>query len=519
MNQPPQDRAPEDTAGPEDALMAAYLDDRLDETERAAFEQRFTEEPAVARRLAEHLLLEADLRERAVSAAPLGRDTTRLVASATRRRMPRPRRLRWSPALVGVAAAALVALMVPVIWMIERSQSDGQAVTVELVHPEGRAGRVQVDGVSRALPTTWRLGQTLTTSMPITCRWRDHTTVAVSAGDEEARLRLLADGLALERGVIVAEVVPRGPAQVFRIEAGDAVATVLGTRFRLERQGSRTLLAVASGRVELRQGTAALVVAAGGTAIADATGVVATPSPSAISMPAAAGVDLARGLLARWSGESLDGNRLRDLSPAGHHGEATGVQAVAAPHGQALRFAGERSSATIPHLPALDVGEPQQPFALALWVRLPAGSRQQQTLIAKGRSQAQPGPTLAICLDVSPERSVSVYRWHDGPAVGASSMEASTWASARLVDDTWHHLAVVCEHATLRHCYLDGRLVGSDRTWWRNDTRNRSRWSLGRVENMGFTDESPFTGDLADVRLYGRVLSAAEVAALAQGGR
>ena len=48
---------------PDDQLIAAYLEERLDLAATSAFEQRLASEPALSRRLAAHVLLDLDLRD------------------------------------------------------------------------------------------------------------------------------------------------------------------------------------------------------------------------------------------------------------------------------------------------------------------------------------------------------------------------------------------------------------------------------------------------------------------------
>ena len=499
----------------QDQQIAAYLDDRLDAAAHAAFEQRLASEPALSRRLAAHLLLEVELRGQRTSPStrqPVVRGPVVSQASGTKksvRRRAQVSTIRW-PAVLAGAAALVVAVMLA--WPALHPAPS--AVEVELVVISTAVDAVSVDG-SRTPPSVLRPGQTLRVrpQATATLRWRGEATEAViTPTSGEAVVRLSEQGLILDVGAVDAVVAPRAPAQAFRITAGDAVATVLGTRFRVERQGPRTLLAVTSGRVELRQGEAMRVVGAGSSAIADASGVV-------INGAAATGVDLDRGLFARWSGDGLDGNRLRDLGPGGHHGETKGMQAIAGRQGKALHFDGERSLVTIPHSDDLTIGDPAKPFSVALWLRVPIGSTHEQNLLSKGRTTAQPGPTLAMCLTLSGGNRIDLYRWNEKGETDAPKLESSGWNLPRLDDGAWHHVAVVCEHATLRRCYHNGVEVGTDTTLWRNDTRNRTRWTLGRLENMGFSKEDPLTGDLDDVRVYDRVLTVAEVAALSGVGR
>ncbi len=515
----------------DDRQIAAFRDGLLDDAATSAFERRLVSEPALARRLAAHVLLDLDLHARArqshaptiaatstgassrtassgTASSAIRRVTTSRIAK-TKRAARRTRPFVWWP--VAAAAAAVLVAVIALGW-------PGASAPVEVQSSPGTT--VSIDGRSwSGTATGLRIGQRLRVSAPVTLRWRSEATeVVLLPTVGEAAARLLSDGLELEAGAVEAQVATRGPDRRFRITAGAAQATVLGTRFRVERQGARTLLAVTSGRVELRQGDAARVVGAGSSAIADASGV--TESSGVVKTQAATlGVELERGLFARWSGDGLDGTRLRDLGPGGHHGEAKGLQAIAGRQGKALHVDGERSLVTIPHSDAFDPGDPTKPFSVALWLRTPVGANHEQNLIAKGRTTAQPGPTIALCLVMSGGERIDVYRWHDGPALGAPQIESSGWRVGPLADNAWHHLAVVCENAALRRCYHNGIEVGTDTTLWRNDTRNRTRWTLGRLENMGFTKEDPLTGDLEDVRVYDRVLTAAEVTALAAPGR
>ncbi len=485
---------------PDDHLIDAYLEERLDPVAISAFEERLASEPALSRRLAAHVLLDLQLRD-LTGSAPSALPHT--PAPATPRRRHAPIRRWWPGALVSTAAA-LIAVVVLLNW-------PGSAPTGAHVAVVPTAGTtLTIDGQSGTV-SVLRVGQTLRIHGSATLRWPDQATEATvtPSGVESgiAVVRLSDHGLILDVGAVDADVAPQTPGHPFSITAGDAVATVLGTHFRVERQGKRTLLSVVHGRVELRQGAAASVVTAGGAAVADVSGVVADTTLA----------ELDRGLLARWSGDGLIGNRLRDLSANGHDGDASGVQAVTGRRGQALRFSGEPSSLRIPHADDLAIGKPDQPFSLALWLRLPVGKARGQGLLSKGRTVAQMGPTLAVCVMLTADEKMRLYRWRDG--LQEASVDEVYWPVGNLTNGAWHHLAVVCEHAALRRCYLDGVEIGSDTKRWVNDTSNSTPWSLGRVENAGFTKDPPLQGDLEDVRLYGRALTLGEVRALAGVGR
>ena len=75
----------------------------------------------------------------------------------------------------------------------------------------------------------------------------------------------------------------------------------------------------------------------------------------------------------------------------------------------------------------------------------------------------------------------------------------------------WAHLAGTWDGTTKR-IYVNGVMVASTASQISYDTHNIY---LGADENNG-TLALPFDGELDDLRVYNRVLSASEIAALAQ---
>ena len=476
---------------PDQDLMATYLDGRLNIEDTAAFEARLSAEPALARRLAALLLMDLELRSALVP--------TRQKSSST-----------WHKNRISHAALLAAALLMSLIFCYKPWRNVlAEEITIEV--PTDQAHDVSVDGgplQSRLV----RAGQSVSTRVPITFQWHNEATAVVLnpiAG--QAVVQILDRGMALDVGMLDAEVAPRDRNHAFHIVAGDTVATVVGTHFRITRNADETALTVRTGRVEFRHKGRVQMVESGGSA--STAGLASDPGPGLVPS-APAEDDPQKGLIARWSGESLVGNQLVDLAGGGPQGEASGLRAISSHHGLALHFSGDETVAAIPHNPAFDPGKPAQPFTIATWLRLEKNDHRDQTIIGKGRNLSTPGPTLAVVLEVSGGNHVDLYRWHDAEPHQDRKMEVSGWTVPHLADGAWHHVVVVAEHASMRRCYFDGVAVGTDSRTWLHDTTNLSRWTIGRLENMGFTAEVTFTGDLQDLRLYNRAITASEVTTL-----
>ena len=208
-------------------LMTAYLDGRQTAEEIAAFEARLATEPALARRWAALLLMDLQLRSALLPARP--------------KKAPLWFSQRMTHAAL-LAAALLVGLS---IWgwpgRSTLTHEPTEILTIEVA--EAQMPDVSVDG-SPLLSRSVHVGQTVRAQVPVTLRWtKEATSVVVTPLAGQATVQIIEQGLALDAGMLEAEVAPRDRSHAFHIIAGDAVATVIGTHIRITRDARETTLA------------------------------------------------------------------------------------------------------------------------------------------------------------------------------------------------------------------------------------------------------------------------------------
>ena len=182
---------------------------------------------------------------------------------------------------------------------------------------------------------------------------------------------------------------------------------------------------------------------------------------------------------------------------------------VAGRHAGALRFDGAARLATVP---ALGYAPPSgtAPRTLAAWVRPAAAQPQLAAWLSYGSTAA--GRRLSLRIDTSSGSGRFRAEIQGGSLTGSTALPADQWRHLALVlPDTNGDGIITLSEARL---YLDGQpepasLAGSIDTV---DTGDSFPLTLGgSLHAAGYG----FAGDLDDVRLYARALSAAEIAALA----
>ena len=245
--------------------------------------------------------------------------------------------------------------------------------------------------------------------------------------------------------------------------------------------------------------------AQGRTPDADAVRALAPAAPAtrpAATPPAGArneygrSVDLGRGLVVRYP---LDGDA-REASSRGPEGKLEGAQAAVDRHGKAggaLRFDGVKARVVIPSVPRLSAGGS---LTVGAWVR-PQGRVAYGAWVSKATRPYGSQWRVGFASRPDEQWGLTLFagRWSD------------YWvAQAAVPDGRWTHVAVTADQTIgqLRY-YVNGEPAGGSETL---------APFLGSDAPLyvGFQQDDGvyYAGDVDDLRVWERVLSPAEVAAL-----
>lgn len=202
-------------------------------------------------------------------------------------------------------------------------------------------------------------------------------------------------------------------------------------------------------------------------------------------------------LLAHWTFDEADGDTAVDVV-GGHDGTIRGATRVAGVLGGAMRFDGVDDVVVIGNPDALNFSGP---ISLTAWVRLMnSGGRERRDILTHGY-HLQPDRYVYLRLNDADNDQVlyEAGSW-TGPYGGALARHVAPGY------DTWNHIAGVYDGAAWR-LYRNGELVDS-RPNEQGAVTVPDDWAIGAHPNG---KERRFVGDIDDVRLYGRALSADEV--------
>lgn len=248
---------------------------------------------------------------------------------------------------------------------------------------------------------------------------------------------------------------------------------------------------------------AAPTLAADGSAAHDR--VVSSPD-AATEQPSGAGPPpLSTGLVAHWRLDEGAGTTAADSSGNGNTGTllngtswtSGGVKGARFPNPAALSLDGTNDRVELRSRTLATLGKPR---SVSLWFLYnssgPGGSRLRDLV-----ALANPGAGAAIQIGFE-DGQAAVWTW------GPRSMIRSGFSTP----SGWHHLAYTFD-GSVHRLYVDATAVG-------NATRAIpdvavTHAILGDFAPSGFSEQ--FNGLIDDVRIYGRVLDAKEIASLAAG--
>jgi hypothetical protein len=219
----------------------------------------------------------------------------------------------------------------------------------------------------------------------------------------------------------------------------------------------------------------------------------------AVGLPAR---DLADGLVAHFAFDEGAGTIAKDTSGNGHDGQLTGGAWIAdARFAGGLRL-GAGDSVTVPSFPAAAAS-----FTVATWVRLSADqlAMDNETWVAIAGTETFLAGGWQLNIDNRLPQPRFDFAYWSAPLMGYLFVECECVETAR-----WIHLAAVVDvDANLVTLYKDGS-IGDQETRPSDISTGDSTLYLGRWNMNGRL----LNGDLDDVAIWNRALTANEIAAL-----
>ncbi|MEO0705021.1 MAG: NF038122 family metalloprotease [Cyanobacteria bacterium J06649_5] len=211
---------------------------------------------------------------------------------------------------------------------------------------------------------------------------------------------------------------------------------------------------------------------------------------------------LSNGLVGHWELDEISGLQAEDVT-GGNTGILTNVNTPrwnsSGAVGGALEFGGVDDHILVADSAELDI---TQTLTLATWVNADAFENW-TGLIIKGTSN------VSYALELGSDGKL-IFDTNYGNLAGASG-QGTFYSSSGLTINQWHHVAVTYDGNNVQF-YIDGQLDSSTAASITLGTSNEEL-----VIGADLAGGSHFNGDLDDVRVYNRALSAEELAQLSAG--
>jgi len=199
-----------------------------------------------------------------------------------------------------------------------------------------------------------------------------------------------------------------------------------------------------------------------------------------------------------------------DSSGRGNNGTVTAATLTVDRNGNpdsAYHFDGTSSVINLSQVSGLPVYSDVEAYSVAMWVRGEADQADRR-IYAEGCSTSQGQLfTLGTGAATSSDKLQLLVR------TSANVIVKGARTSGVVFDGTWHHVAFTVDAIGNAKLFIDGRQDDTDFNYTPTALGLLNRSAIGAVIRGSVTNQ--FAGDVSDVRLYQRALTAAEVAALA----
>ncbi len=207
-------------------------------------------------------------------------------------------------------------------------------------------------------------------------------------------------------------------------------------------------------------------------------------------------------LILHYAFDPQEGLVARDSSGHGNDGQLVDAQVAPGFVGNGLRFDGSRGYIQTPSSDSLMPDE----ITLATWVKLDGALAQPGTLIFK-RNQGY-NDNESYCLELRPSGAARLV-------LGNGAWQRTLDSQATLGSGRWHHVAATFSQPTMK-VYVDGQLSATGSYDMPLQHNPNTDLLIGVRDHLAHSMDSFADCTMDDVRIYGRVLSPAEIAELAE---
>lgn len=218
---------------------------------------------------------------------------------------------------------------------------------------------------------------------------------------------------------------------------------------------------------------------------------------------------VSNGLVGWWTfdGSDLTSTTVADRSGQGNNGTLNGgPRPASGRRGQALYFDGSNDyvSTGVTNLPNA------APLSIAAWLKLPAGSS------GKALARWEGGPdSFNFLLAAGIGSTPSFYARGNGNNNLYNATGTTAFAAG-----TWYHVVATIDSSNTTNLFVNGVLEQTQSVVsFGGNGSNSTTFFMGAGQDSGTVFDSPFAGFFDDVRIYNRVLSAAEVLQLYNMGK
>lgn len=227
-------------------------------------------------------------------------------------------------------------------------------------------------------------------------------------------------------------------------------------------------------------------------------------APVILILITAAPAFAAGGEVADWPLDQAPAGHVSDISGSGNTGDMSGQVAwTNDASGSVLNFLGTTGQIQVPNSPSL---EPGSAVTVTARVRHLGSPGTYRYIVAKGATSCI-AASYALYTGVNGGLQFYVSRSHGTTFTGSASVGPQIW------DGQWHLVAGTFDGSSIR-LYIDGALVGGDTSYpgaLDYGLANSNDLFIGNYP--GCTDRG-FNGDIQDVTIWNRALSAADLAPL-----